>query len=433
MSTLLSAIDQKTNTAETQSNLLAPKLRFKGFDESWKLNTLGGVSKYTKGFAFKSEHYKNNGERIIRVSDLGVDRIKNDNEKIFIDKENTALYEKYKLRSGNIIITTVGSKPEMLESAVGRGIFVEKEEEGLLNQNLLKFENIKGVDNGFIMGLINSKRYQLHIKGIARGNANQANITVVDLLQYKLSIPTLPEQQKIASFLSAVDEKIQQFTRKKELLEQYKKGVMQQLFSGELRFKDKNGEDFPDWEEKLLGEIAVRNSTKNKSNKVNFVLTNSATQGIVSQDDYFDREIANQNNLEGYYIVALDDFVYNPRISVHAPVGPIKRNKLREGVMSPLYSVFRFTEKNLEYFEYYFETKGWHTFLESVSNIGARHDRMNIANSDFFKMPVPFPCLEERKKITDFLVGLSLKIEITKTELIKTQTYKKGLLQQLFV
>jgi len=116
-----------------------------------------------------------------------------------------------------------------------------------------------------------------------------------------INLPTLPEQQKIAAILTAVDKKIQQLTKKKDLLEQYKKGVMQKIFNQEIRFKDDNGIDFADWELTELKEIAVRVKDKNRSNEINKVLTNSATKGIVSQQDYFDKDIANQNNLEGYY------------------------------------------------------------------------------------------------------------------------------------
>ncbi|MBO6880901.1 restriction endonuclease subunit S [Winogradskyella sp.] len=415
-----------------QSVPLVPQLRFAEFEGEWVNCKLGDVSNYTKGFAFKSKDYREEGIRIIRVSDLSADSIKKDNDKVYISESVARDYKKYELKSGNIIITTVGSKPEMIESAVGRGIYIQKNE-GLLNQNMLKFENIKGVQNSFLIGLINNKRYQHYMKSIARGNANQANITVVDLLQYKISIPTLPEQQKIASFLTAVDTKTQQLTQKKNLLEQYKKGVMQQLFSQQLRFKQPDGSDYPDWEEKKLGEIAERVAVKNVANEVNFVLTNSATQGIVSQQEYFDKDIANQNNLQGYYIVSKDDFVYNPRISTSAPVGPIKRNKLKKGVMSPLYSVFRFSEPLLEYFEHNFETINWHRYLHSVANFGARHDRMNITNSDFFKMPIPMPCIEERKKITNYLSALDSKIESVAQQIEKTQEFKKGLLQQMFM
>lgn len=410
-----------------------PQLRFPGFEGEWRNCLLHDITKYTKGFAFKSEDYQENGIRIVRVSDLSVDSIKTDNEKVYIDEEKSKLYEKYKLKSGNIIITTVGSKPELIESAVGRGIYIRNNSEGLLNQNMLKFENIKNVNNAYIIGLINSKKYQHYMKSIARGNANQANITVVDLLQFPVSIPTLPEQQKIASFLSAVDEKIQQLSRKKELLEQYKKGVMQQLFSGKLRFKDENGNDYPDWEEKKLGDVAEKRIIKNKDNKINLVFTNSALQGIVNQRDFFDKDIANQNNLSGYYLVENNDFVYNPRISTLAPVGPISRNHLGTGIMSPLYSVFRFKYGNLDFIEYFFNSSIWHMHMRDISNYGARDDRMSFSTSDFYKMPIPLPCVEEQQKIANFLSSIDAKIENTNSELEKTQGFKKGLLQKMFV
>ncbi|MCX5876922.1 MAG: restriction endonuclease subunit S [Deltaproteobacteria bacterium] len=250
--------------------------------------------------------------------------------------------------------------------------------------------------------------------------------------ELKVFHPSLPEQQKIASFLSAVNKKIQQLSRKKELLEQYKKGVMQKIFSQQIRFKDEKGQEYPAWQEKRLGTLATKITTKNQKSVFTFVLTNSATKGIISQQDYFNKDIANQNNLEGYYVVAKDDFVYNPRISSSAPVGPIKRNKLGKGVMSPLYSIFRFGIEDADYFEYFFETRGWHKYMHSIANFGARHDRMNITNADFYKMPVPYPCREEKDKICRFLETLTKKIESAKAQLIQNQAFKKGLLHQMF-
>lgn len=187
-----------------------------------------------------------------------------------------------------------------------------------------------------------------------------------------------------------------------------------------------------EWRETKLVNIASRVISKNRTNDVSYVLTNSATRGIVSQQDYFDKDIANQNNLEGYYIVEKNDFVYNPRISANAPVGPIKRNNLAKGLMSPLYSVFRFNEKNLDYFEHYFESVHWHKYLKGIANYGARHDRMNITVEDFFAMPFLLPSEEEKQKIAAFLTTVDEKIQqlARKKELL--EQYKKGVMQKIF-
>lgn len=253
------------------------------------------------------------------------------------------------------------------------------------------------------------------------------------LLSGKIYIPTQKEyQQKIASFFTAIDQKIAQLMRKKFLLEQYKKGVIQKIFSQELRFKDDYGQDFPKWENKRLGELAVKVTEKNKGNHINLVLTNSAVNGIVSQRDFFEKDIANQNNLLNYYIVNIDDFIYNPRISSNAPVGPIKRNRISIGVMSPLYTVFKFHSGNLSYCEFYFSTTCWHNYMNSIANFGARSDRMNITTSDFFQMPLPFPCIEEQTKIANFLSAIDNKINHIKKQIEKTEDWKKGLMQQMF-
>ena len=413
---------------------MVPILRFKEFDLDWKQVKLKDITDYTKGFAFKSNDYHFEGERIVRVSDLGSEHIKYDNEKIYITSEKADEFKKYRIKKGNIIVTTVGSRPDLLESAVGRGIYVEKSGEGLLNQNLLKFENIKGVNNRFVSYYINTPRYVNYIKIIKRGNANQSNITVKDLLDYKVSISGLVEQQKIADFLSSVDKKISLLKQKHSLLQQYKKGVMQQLFSQQIRFKDDNCNDFPDWQEKTLAELADKVSNKNKDDAIKNVLTNSAKHGIVNQRDYFDKDIANENNLTNYSIVDKDDFVYNPRISELAPVGPIKRNHIKQGIMSPLYTVFRFKDAEyLDYLELFFQTTYWHRYMNTIANFGARHDRMNITVGDFFKLPINLPSEEEMQKIVSFVTLLNKKVDFDAKQIELTKTFKKGLLQQMFV
>lgn len=162
-----------------------------------------------------------------------------------------------------------------------------------------------------------------------------------------------------------------------------------------------------DWEQRKLNEIADKVSEKNKNNEFSEPFTNSAEQGIISQKDFFDREIVNNENLNGYYIVRDDDFIYNPRISVTAPVGPINRNRLgRNGVMSPLYTVFRTHDIDNLYLEFYFKTTKWHHFMKLNGDSGARFDRFTISSMQFMKMPIPYPTIEEQRKIGKYFDDL---------------------------
>jgi type I restriction enzyme S subunit len=415
-----------------QSVSLLPKLRFKEFEGEWTKKTLKEVCKKIQdgnyGASYpKSEEFIKFGIPFLTSKALGGDGFLKDDKIDFISKEKHLELKKAQLKLNDVLFTNRGSN-------VGSIGFSDKRiSHGNIGPQLtLLRSDLNIISPLFLFQIMTSHSVRKQVRSQDSGSAmNFFGIGATS--KFKLNIPNLPEQQKIASFLTSVDTKIQQLTTKKQLLENYKKGVMQQLFSQQLRFKNNDGSDFPNWEIKDLDKIAKRNSIKNKGSKINFVLTNSATQGIVSQKEYFDRDIANQNNLEGYYIVQKDDFIYNPRISVHAPVGPIKRNKLIKGIMSPLYLVFSFNKENLEYFEFYFETFEWHKYLNSVANFGARHDRMNISNSDFFKMPIPLPSEIERRKIANYLNAIDTKIENVQTQIAKTQAFKKGLLQQMFV
>lgn len=140
----------------------------------------------------------------------------------------------------------------------------------------------------------------------------------------------------------------------------------------------------------------------------NEVLTNSAEFGIISQRDFFDKDIANSENIDSYYIVEPNDFVYNPRISTLAPFGPIRRNKLnKSGAMSPLYYVFRTNNIDYGFLEYYFLTNRWHSFMHLNGNSGARSDRFAIRDEIFKQMPITMPQdIEEQKAIGEYFTTL---------------------------
>lgn len=188
-----------------------------------------------------------------------------------------------------------------------------------------------------------------------------------------------------------------------------------------------------EWGQCKLGEISEKVTEKNKDNIYSETLTNSAELGIINQRDFFDKDISNKKNLDGYYVVHPDDFVYNPRISNLAPVGPIKRNKLgRTGVMSPLYYVFRTHDVDKTYLEKYFSSNSWHLFMKLNGDSGARSDRFAIKDSIFREMPIPIPSIEEQTKIGNFFKQLDDTIALYQQELTTLKQTKQGFLQKMF-
>lgn len=182
-----------------------------------------------------------------------------------------------------------------------------------------------------------------------------------------------------------------------------------------------------------LKDIAEKKTTKNIDGLVTETFTNSAENGIISQSDFFDRTITNEKNISGYFIVEPDDFVYNPRISTFAPVGPINRNKLgRSGVMSPLYLVFHTHDVEPEYLEWYFKSNTWHQFMRDNGNTGARSDRFSISDAEFFNMPIPIPPVKVQKAIAKTLTTLDTKVTLEKNEVEKFQNLKSAMLTKMF-
>lgn len=186
------------------------------------------------------------------------------------------------------------------------------------------------------------------------------------------------------------------------------------------------------WGITRLNALADKITERNKGDDISRVFTNSATEGVVDQEEYFDRDIANKNNLTNYFVVEKGDYVYNPRISTTAPVGPISKNKLGIGVMSPLYTVFRFRNKENDFYEHFFLTNLWHAYIKNLSNTGARHDRITISVDNFMKMPLPYASPEEEQKIADCLSSIDELIDAESRKLKALEKYKKGLMQKLF-
>ena len=190
----------------------------------------------------------------------------------------------------------------------------------------------------------------------------------------------------------------------------------------------------PAWEQRKLGEIADKVTEKNLDGNITEVLTNSAEYGVINQTEFFDHAVAKESNIAGYYVIAPGDFVYNPRISATAPVGPIRRNTLGiHGVMSPLYTVFRLTDAvDGTYLSHFFKTNGWHGFMKLEGNSGARSDRFSIGDATFFEMPIPVPSSSEQHAIGSFFSRLDDLITLHQRKYDKLVIFKKSMLEKMF-
>ena len=262
------------------------------------------------------------------------------------------------------------------------------------------------------------------------------NISFDEYTSVSVLLPGIEEQDCIADFFRQLDNLITLHQRKYEKLHNIKKSMLEKMFP-------KNGSNVPEirfkgfteaWEQRKLSEITDKVTEKNAGLQYVETFTNSAEFGIISQRDFFDHDIAKLGSLDGYYIVKNEDFVYNPRISTSAPVGPINRNKLgRTGVMSPLYTVFRPHDIDTTYLEYFFKCGYWHSFMNFNGDSGARSDRFSIRDNVFFQMPIPIPDIDEQRKIGELLTCLDNLITLHQRELEKLQNIKKSMLEKMFV
>ena len=244
------------------------------------------------------------------------------------------------------------------------------------------------------------------------------------------------EQQAIASYFTSLDSQISASTSRLASLKQMKAASLQAMFPQEgetvpkIRFKGFEGE----WKTCPLYHFAKKRIEKNTKMLYNITLTNSAEFGIIDQRNFFDHEISNSENINGYYVVRDHDFVYNPRISSSAPVGPINQNKLGyTGVMSPLYLVFEINGINRDFLEIFFHTTLWHKYMFDNGNTGARFDRLAISDEDFMKMPIPDIDIEEQQAIASYFTSLDRQISLQSQRLEKLKQIKSACLDKMFV
>lgn len=409
----MTAIKNKTATV--------PKLRFRGFEGEWEVDKLKNVTHYVD-YRGRGPEKSEQGIFLVTAKNIkkGFIDYKCSREYVPISTYNDVM-KKGLPQVGDVLFTT--------EAPLGNIAQVDNSNIALA-QRVIKFRAKQNLNNNFLLHFMLNPYYQKEINQKAIGST-VLGISGKDLHRTTINFPSLPEQKKIASFLSAIDKKISQLTQKVSLLEQYKKGLMQQIFSQQIRFKADDGGSFPDWEEKKLGNLTYKVGKKNKENIQYPIYSINNQEGFRPQSEQFEGLDSNDRgyDISLYKIVNKETFAYNPaRINVGSIGYSYKLDKV---IISSLYVCFK-TTKELEdlYLLAYLSTNIFNTYILRYEEGGVRQ---YLFYDNFSQINIPLPSNQEQKKIANFLSELDAKINQTQAQLEQQQAYKKGLLQQLFV
>ena len=248
-------------------------------------------------------------------------------------------------------------------------------------------------------------------------------------VKIKKPLPSLPEQQKIAEFLSTIDTVIEKQKETVSAWEERKKGVMQKLFSQEVRFKADDGSEFPEWEEKKLKNI-LKEYKEYSAKDGSYEHVSLTKEGVVPKSERYERDFLVKDVDKKYRITHLGDICYNP---ANLKFGVICRNKYGDGIFSPIYVTFQVCKDMLPEFVEMLVTR--RDFIEYALKYqqGTVYERMSVSPDDLLSIKVMVPCMTEQQKIADCLVSLDEVIEKQKATLAAWEELKKGLLQQMFV
>lgn len=412
-----------------------PVLRFPEFqnDVEWEVKRLGDVCQLTNGMAFKPSDWKETGIPIVRIQNL------NDENAPFNYCTPEIIDDRCMIDNGTLLFSWSGTP------GTSFGAFIWNRGKAVLNQHIF-IVNPVGIDKVFLKMTIDANMTSIIEK--SHGGAGLRHITKSDFEDVRIFVPKdIYEQQRIAAVLSEFDIMLSSTNEKLEQLKAYKKGLIQRLFAGGgkpliinalrmqcLRFPEFVNEK--EWSDINWGDIFIKITNKNKENNQN-VLTISAQYGLVSQYDYFNKNVAS-SDLSNYYLIRKGDFAYNRSRSQGYPFGVIRSLRLYDkGVVSPLYICFRVKvdDYDCDFLEYYFDTDLIDREIGKIAQEGARnHGLLNISTTDFFNnITIPVPSLPEQRKIASCLSTIDDVINSYMEKFILLGRHKKSIIQQMLL
>lgn len=413
--------------------MAAPKLRFKEFDRDWTTQSLGNVTDITKlaGYEFtKHINYQDSGEIIalrglnVKGNNLVLEDVK------YIDNSDLSMLSRSKLYIDDLLFTYVGT--------IGEVALIPENDKFYLAPNVCRIRRVnKNILSKYLMFLFSNDNFKKNQIDKYTTKSSQPALSMENIRKFEIVFPSVEEQTKIASFLSNVDEKISQLTQKHALLSQYKQGMMQKLFSQQIRFKADDGSDFGEWEEKLIKDIADVKGGKRIPKGYPLVNENTGHPYITVSDMNRSYSIDSTNiryvplevvdTIKRYTITDKDIF-----ISVAGTLGIIGKIPTEFNGANLTENADKLTNLKChqDFLIYLLDSGYLSELIESTATTSAQP---KLALYAIEQLEVQIPCPEEQTKIANFLSAIDQKIEVVAQQIEQAKTWKKGLLQQMFV
>jgi type I restriction enzyme S subunit len=384
-----------------------PRLRFPEFSGEWENEVVGNISNKVTDGTHDTPKPSSTGVPYITAIHVKDGVIDFDRCYYLSIEEHKKIYSRCNPEKNDILMVNIGAG-----TATTALINIDYEF-SLKNVALIKPNKLKS-SSKFLVQSLRYKSGRLHHQ-LTSGGA-QPFLSLKEIKRIKLNLPTKPEQQKIADFLTAVDNKIEQLSKKQALLSEYKKGLMQQIFSQAIRFKADDGIEFPDWEEKKLGGVGrIRKGSQLNKSELTDTGDYPAINGGINPSGYTDKWNTGKNTItisEGGNSCGYINFI---------------TSKFWSG--GHCYSIEELKGDVLNRFLFQYLKFNEHLIMRLRVGSGLP----NIQKGEINNFKVNLPSLEEQTKIANLLSSIDSKIEQVGKQLRESKQFKKALLQQMFV
>ena len=413
--------------------LNVPNLRFPEFTGEWKKCIIGELTtKVGSGVTPRGGEavYKSEGHPFVRSQNIGLGHLILD-DIAYIDEDTHQRQKNTELQLDDVLLNITGA-------SIGRSALVNQQiVGGNVNQHVCIIRANKKLIPSFLCNFLLSQYGQKQIESFQAGG-NRQGLNFEQIKSIKIGLPSVEEQKKIADLLLLIEQRITTQNKIIEDLKKLKSAICEKLFSSP---KDKQPQIrlygfFGDWHFVRLSDICHRICRKNTGEQCKQVLTIAAQYGLVSQEEFFNKNVASEN-LSGYDLLQKGDFAYNKSYSGDYVWGTVKRlDNYEQGVLSPLYICFRPDPARVDsdFLIYYFESKKWHKTVANIAGEGARnHGLLNISVVDYFNTIHCIPSMDEQKQIAQIIGTLLSKIAREQRMLNCYAAQRQYLLRQMFI